>query len=170
VAAHYRELDVDLLVAGAILHDIGKLDELSYESAIRYSDAGQLLGHIVIGVEQVGRRMDAIEGFPAELKTLVKHLLISHHGQYDFGSPKLPLIPEALALHYLDDLDSKLAAARAALAIDNGDAEWSPFSQALGRRMLRIGSFRKSEQPSAVNATQESLALNEPRPSGEEGT
>ena len=97
-AGHYRELDVDLLLTGAILHDIGKLDELCYERAIHYTDEGQLLGHIILGLEQVTKKMDAIEGFPPDLKTLVKHLLISHHGQYEFGSPKLPMFREALVL------------------------------------------------------------------------
>src|ERR671923_163946 len=125
VAAHYPELDLDLLLTAAILHDVGKLDELCYERAIGYTVEGQLLGHIVMEIEAVSKGMDAIEGFPPNLKTVVQHLLISHHGEYEFGSPKLPMIREALVFHYLDDLDSKLAAARAALEVDNGDPEWS---------------------------------------------
>ena len=125
VAGHYRELDADLLLTGAILHDIGKLDELCYERAIHYTDEGQLLGHIILELEQVTKKMDAIEGFPADLKTLVKHLLISHHGQYEFGSPKLPMFREALVLHYLDDLDSKMGAARAVLGADGGEGGWT---------------------------------------------
>ena len=111
IAGHYRDLDVDMLLTGAILHDIGKLDELCYERAIHYSTEGQLLGHIVMEVETVGRAMDAIPGFPAELKALLKHMLISHHGQYEFGSPKLPMTREALVFSFLDDLDSKMNAA-----------------------------------------------------------
>jgi 3'-5' exoribonuclease len=149
VAAHYAELDADLLLTGAILHDIGKLDELCYERAINYTTEGQLLGHIILELEQVTKKMDAMAGFPPELKLLVKHLLISHHGQYDFGSPKLPMFPEALALHYLDDLDSKLAAARAALAADTGEGEWTAYSAALGRRLLRVNLFRKNAAGSA---------------------
>ena len=145
VAGHYRELDADLLLTGAILHDIGKLEELCYERAIHYSTEGHLLGHIVMELEQVGRAMDAIAGFPAELKALVKHLLISHHGQYEFGSPKLPMTREALALSFLDDLDSKMGAARAALAADSGDEMWSTYVQALGRRFLRVDVFRKQD-------------------------
>jgi 3'-5' exoribonuclease len=143
-AAHYPELDVDLLLTAAILHDIGKLDELCYERAIGYTVEGQLLGHIMMEFETVSRAMDAIEGFPANLKTVVQHLLISHHGQYEFGSPKLPMIREALAFHYMDDLDSKLAAARAALALDTGEPEWSAYSGALGRKFLRLDQFLKS--------------------------
>ena len=119
-AQHYPELDLDLLLTGAILHDIGKLDELCYERAIHYTNDGQLLGHIILGLEQVTGRMNGIEGFPPDYKTLVKHLLISHHGQYEFGSPKLPMFREALVLHYLDDLDSKMGAARAVLDADGG--------------------------------------------------
>ncbi|HXY25241.1 MAG TPA: OB-fold nucleic acid binding domain-containing protein [Candidatus Acidoferrum sp.] len=140
-AAHYPELDLDLLLTAAILHDVGKLDELCYERSISYTVEGQLLGHIVMELETVTKAMDAIEGFPANLKTVVQHLLVSHHGQYEFGSPKLPMIREALVFHYLDDLDSKLAAARAALAIDSGEPEWSAYSAALGRKFLRLDHF-----------------------------
>ena len=149
IAAHYPELDVDLLLTAAILHDVGKLDELCYERAINYTVEGQLLGHIMMEFETVSKAMDAIEGFPANLKTVVQHLLISHHGQYEFGSPKLPMIREALAFHYLDDLDSKLAAARAALALDSGEPEWSAYSGALGRKFLRLDQFLKSTSAKA---------------------
>jgi 3'-5' exoribonuclease len=149
VAAHYPELDVDLLLTAAILHDVGKLDELCYERAISYTVEGQLLGHIVMEFETVSKAMDAIEGFPANLKTVVQHLLISHHGQYEFGSPKLPMIREALAFHYMDDLDSKLAAARAALALDSGETEWSAYSGALGRKFLRLDEFLKATDSAA---------------------
>jgi 3'-5' exoribonuclease len=142
VAAHYQpELDVDLLLTAAMLHDVGKLDELCYQRAIGYTTEGQLLGHIVMEVETVSRAIDKIEGFPAELKTVVEHLLISHHGQYEFGSPKLPMIREALVFHFLDDLDSKMAAARAALASESGEDEWSVYSAALQRKFLRLDRY-----------------------------
>jgi 3'-5' exoribonuclease len=143
IAAHYPELDVDLLLTAAILHDVGKLDELCYDRAIGYTVEGQLLGHIVMELETVSRAMEAIEGFPVNLKTVVQHLLISHHGQYEFGSPKLPMIREAMVFHYMDDLDSKLAAVRAALAVDTGEPEWSGYSGALGRKFLRLDAFLK---------------------------
>jgi len=149
IAAHYPELDVDLLLTAAILHDVGKLDELCYDRAIGYTVEGQLLGHIVMELETVSKAMDAIESFPANLKIVVQHLLISHHGQYDFGSPKLPMIREALAFHYMDDLDSKLAAVRAALALDTGEPEWSAYSGALGRKFLRLDQFLKSTSAKA---------------------
>lgn len=143
VAAHYPEVDLDLLLTAAILHDVGKLDELCYERAIGYTVEGQLLGHIVMEIETVLRAINAIEGFPPNLKTVVQHLLISHHGEYEFGSPKLPMIREALVFHYLDDLDSKLAAVRTALSIDTGETEWSAYSGALGRKFLRLEGFLK---------------------------
>jgi 3'-5' exoribonuclease len=149
IAAHYPELDVDLLLTAAMLHDVGKLDELCYERAIGYTVEGQLLGHIVMELETISKAMDAIEGFPANLKTVVQHLLISHHGHYEFGSPKLPMIREAMAFHYMDDLDSKLAAVRAALAVDTGEPEWSAYSGALGRKFLRLDAFLKEKESTA---------------------
>jgi 3'-5' exoribonuclease len=147
VATHYPELDVDLLLTAAILHDVGKLEELCYERAIGYTTPGQLLGHIVMELETVTRAIDKIPGFPAPLKTVVQHLLISHHGQYEFGSPKLPMIREAMVFHYLDDLDSKLAAVRVALASPSGDDEWSSYSAALGRKFLKLDEFLKGGTP-----------------------
>jgi 3'-5' exoribonuclease len=154
-AQHYGELDLDLLLTGAILHDIGKLDELCYERAIHYTNDGQLLGHIILGLEQVTGRMNAIEGFPADYKTLVKHLLISHHGQYEFGSPKLPMFREALVLHYLDDLDSKMGAARAVLGADGGEDGWTAFSSALNRKLLRLDQFRAAPAEKAATPVPE---------------
>jgi len=168
VAGHYRELDADLLITGAVLHDIGKLEELCYERAIHYSTEGQLLGHIILELETVTRAMDAISGFPPELKTLVKHLLISHHGQYEFGSPKLPMMQEALALAFLDDLDSKMGATRAALAAESGDEMWSGYVQALGRRFLRVDAFRKGEQDASAGQGPGPLALGAKAGSGDE--
>jgi len=143
VVAHYPELNADLLLTVAILHDVGKLDELCYDRAIGYTTEGQLLGHIVMELETVSKAMDSIEGFPPNLKAVVQHLLISHHGQYEFGSPKLPMIREAMVFHYLDDMDSKMAAVRAALVTESGDDEWSAYSAALGRKFLKLDAFLK---------------------------
>src|SRR6266702_7137331 len=145
VAEHYPELDLDLLLTVAILHDVGKLDELCYTRAIGYTTGGQLLGHIVMELETVLRAIDKIPGFPAELKTVVQHLLISHHGEYEFGSPKLPMIREALVFHYLDDLDSKMEAMRSSLASEKGEGEWTDWSAALDRRLLRVEEFWKRD-------------------------
>ena len=104
----YDGLNRDLLIAGALLHDVGKVREMTYMRSFDYSDEGKLLGHITIGVEMVHEKVSAMAGFPPELAMLVKHMLLSHHGQYDFGSPKRPKTLEATILNYLDDLDSKI--------------------------------------------------------------
>jgi 3'-5' exoribonuclease len=158
VLGHYPEADADLLLSGAVLHDLGKLRELSYERSLGYTDEGQLLGHILIEYELVAKKMDAIEGFPPALRTLVLHMLVSHHGQYEFGSPKLPMFREALLLHYLDDLDSKMAAMRSALDSEDGEGNWTAFNGALERRLLRADRFlagsaaAPAEKNSAVQA------------------
>ena len=110
VAPHYPLLDRDLLLTGVILHDIGKIRELSWESGFEYTVEGSLLGHIQIGAALAERTVDSLPGFPPKLKTLVLHMILSHHGKLEFGSPKLPMIPEALVLNFLDDLDAKMQA------------------------------------------------------------
>ena len=110
VATHYPILDRDLLMTGVILHDIGKLRELSWETGFDYTVEGALLGHIQIGTALTERAIDSLPNFPPKLKTLVLHMILSHHGKLEFGSPKLPMIPEALALSFLDDLDAKMQA------------------------------------------------------------
>jgi 3'-5' exoribonuclease len=161
VVTHYPELDIDLLLTACILHDVGKLEELCYERAIGYTTPGQLLGHIVMELETVMRAIDKIENFPAPLKTVVQHLLISHHGQYEFGSPKLPMIREAMVFHYLDDLDSKLAAVRVALATPSGDDEWSAYSAALGRKFLKLDEFLQGGAPKSQSASASASAASE---------
>jgi 3'-5' exoribonuclease len=159
VLSHYPEADAELLLSGAVLHDVGKLRELSYERSLGYTDEGQLLGHILIEYELVTKKMDAIEGFPPALKTLVQHMLISHHGQYEFGSPKLPMFREALMLHYLDDLDSKMAAVRSALDSDQGEGNWTAFNGALQRRLLRSDRFLAgSAAPAGKNSAAQAAA------------
>ena len=110
VAPHYPLVHRDLLLTGVILHDIGKIRELSWDIGFDYTLEGVLLGHIPIGASLAERTMDALPGFPPKLKTLVLHLILSHHGKLEFGSPKLPMTPEALALSFIDDLDAKMQA------------------------------------------------------------
>jgi 3'-5' exoribonuclease len=110
VAPHYPLLDRDLVITGVILHDIGKVRELSWEIGFEYTVEGSLLGHIQIGTALAERTIDSLPNFPPRLKTLVLHMILSHHGKLEFGSPKLPMIPEALVLNFLDDLDAKMQA------------------------------------------------------------
>jgi 3'-5' exoribonuclease len=110
VAAHYPLLDRDLLVTGVILHDIGKIRELEWETGFDYTVEGVLLGHIQIGVDLVEKTIAALPDFPPRLRTLVLHMILSHHGKLEFGSPKLPMIPEAVVLNFIDDLDAKMQA------------------------------------------------------------
>ena len=105
---YYEGINHDLLLAGGVLHDVAKVYELSYERSFDYTDAGRLIGHIVMGVEMVDKEIAQIEGFPTELAMLMKHLLLSHHGQYEWGSPTRPMTLEAQMLHHLDDLDAKV--------------------------------------------------------------
>ena len=107
-AGHYEGLNLDLLITGAIFHDLGKVYELSYRRSFDYSDEGRLLGHIFIGIEKVEDKIRQIPDFPKDLSMLLKHLLLSHHGEYDYGSPKKPMIVEAIVLHQLDDMDAKI--------------------------------------------------------------
>jgi 3'-5' exoribonuclease len=113
VAPHYPLIDRDLLMTGVILHDIGKVRELSWEIGFEYTIEGMLLGHIQIGAALAERTIDTLPDFPPKLKTLVLHMVLSHHGKLEFGSPKLPMIPEALMLNFIDDLDAKMQAVAA---------------------------------------------------------
>ncbi len=110
VAPHYPILHRDLLLTGVILHDIGKVRELSWDIGFEYTVEGTLLGHIQIGAALAERTMDSLPDFPPRLKMLVLHIILSHHGKLEFGSPKLPMIPEALVLNFIDDLDAKMQA------------------------------------------------------------
>jgi 3'-5' exoribonuclease len=141
VTAQYPELDADLLLAGIVLHDIGKIDELSYERGVQYTTQGRLLGHITIGAGLVRDKIKSIPGFPAELAVLVEHLILSHHGSLEFGSPTLPQTREAIALHFLDDMDSKMAAMRTTLASESGNEEWTERNPALRRAILRNETY-----------------------------
>ena len=154
VASLYPELDHDLLTAGALLHDIGKVEELSYEKSFDYTTRGRLLGHIVIGVEMVKEKAAKISGFPSSQLMLLEHLLLSHHGEYQWGSPRRPKIPEALVLHYLDDLDAKVnsIAVFCREQAESG-AAWSKYNQVFERYFFLDRQLEKGEE-------------NEPQPDG----
>ncbi len=135
---HYPALDADLLLAGAILHDVGKIYELTYERSFGYSSEGQLVGHIAIGLRLIEQKLRQLPDFPDRLRLLVEHLVVSHHGTLEFGSPKLPLFPEALVLHYLDDLDAKLDCMRAILEHDRQvEGHWTSYNTSLERVLLK---------------------------------
>jgi 3'-5' exoribonuclease len=141
-ASHYRHIDRDLLLAGVVLHDIGKIYELNYERGFSYSTEGQLIGHINIALRMVADKLRGLPDFPAPLRTLLEHMILSHHGQLEFGSPKLPQFPEALLLHYLDDMDSKMECMRA-LAQNDRQVEgcFTSYSTALERPVLKLDRF-----------------------------
>ena len=151
VASHYQQIDNDLLASGVLLHDFGKIFEISVERTIEYTDEGRLLGHIAMGSSWIERKCDEIEGFPPRLKVLLLHMVLSHHGKLEFGSPREPLFPEALALHYIDDLDSRLDMMREVTGqISSG--VWSQRHRGLRRNVLDRSAYLKAGRPPAAEA------------------
>ena len=146
ICRNYPQINRDLLLTGAFLHDIGKIYELTYNRSFSYTTRGQLLGHMIIELEMLQDKVERLPAFPAELKTLLEHLIISHHGHYEFGSPKLPMFPEALVLHYLDDLDSKMEAMRAHFDRElDLESPWTSYNASLGRPLLNSSKFVVAE-------------------------
>ena len=137
-AGNYPNLQVDMLIAGAALHDIGKIEELTYAKSFDYTTEGRLLGHIVMEVVYVNQVVNQIAGFPEDLRLQLLHLLVAHHGKVEFGSPKVPMTLEALVLHYLDDLDSKIEVMTSLSADETiGDSDWTGYNQMLERYVYR---------------------------------
>jgi len=152
VLPRYPEVSTDLVLAGIFLHDIGKTTELTYETNFCYSDAGQLIGHIVqaaIWIEQKARAVEQQTGkpFPEDIKVALQHIVVSHHGEYEFGSPKLPATPEAIAVHYLDNLDAKLHVyLREIEKDDNPDDNFTDYVRSLETKVYKkdvLGIRRK---------------------------
>ena len=137
VSTHYVQLDGDLLLTGAFLHDIGKVRELKYDRQIDYTDEGRLVGHLVLGVDMVEEKTRGLAGFPREQATLVKHLILSHHGQFEFGSPKRPKFLEAFALHLIDDLDAKMNGLDRFMEKDPQEGDWTEFNRLFDRYFLK---------------------------------
>src|ERR1700704_4950519 len=160
MSRNYPQVNRDLLLTGVFLHDIGKIQELTYNRAFSYSTRGQLLGHMIIELEMLQTKLAKLPGFPEALKILLEHMIISHHGQYDFGSPKLPMFPEALMLHYLDDLDSKMEAMRAQFERESGfDSPWTSYNSSLGRPLLNTEKFLAPKKaPAAKTSAEDSSA------------
>jgi 3'-5' exoribonuclease len=138
LAGHYPTASRDMLIAGGILHDIGKVEEFSYDRAIDYTTPGRLIGHIIMGVEMIDRRIAAIEGFPEDLALELKHLVLAHHGELDFGSPKRPKTLEALIVHFADDLDAKVMAFQEFIRNSGGEeSEWTLFHRFFERFLYK---------------------------------
>ncbi len=141
VSSHYAVLDRDILMAGAMLHDIGKLEELLFEGELSYSDAGQLLGHLVQGVQMLDTKVREVSetGFAVDRAIVLRlqHIIVSHHGYLEHGSPKVPMTIEALAFHYLDEMDAKLNAALALVESDRTRDAWTNYNPTLGRKILK---------------------------------
>lgn len=138
-AEHYPQLNRDLLLAGGMLHDIGKIYEFSYDSLIGYSDEGRMIGHLVMGVEMINKKIEAILDFPPQMALELRHILLSHHGELEYGSPKRPKTKEALVIHFMDDLDAKLNAFEIFVAADNAnsDSEWTNYNRFFERYLYK---------------------------------
>lgn len=143
VSRVYPQLNADVLKIGVFIHDLGKVDELAYERELGYTDAGQLLGHLIQGVEILDtycRRAEQLTGepFPEALAIELKHLIVSHHGTYEFGSPKVPMTLEAMVLHYIDSLDAKVHSFTQIMADElQGNSGWTSYLPNLARKLYR---------------------------------
>lgn len=137
VAGHYSGINRDLLLAGATLHDIGKIKEFEYKFSIDYSDAGRLLSHIVMGIEMIDEKLAGIEDFPKDKMLLLKHMIVSHHGAREFGSPEPPKTIEAVILNYIDEIDSKVKGIRDFIATEDPNETWTSFHRMLGRHFYK---------------------------------
>ncbi len=139
----YPKVNPSLLLAGIFLHDLGKIRELGFEDTFSYTDEGQLIGHLVIGIEMLNEKLPATEAatgepFPQETLLRLKHMILSHHGTYEFGSPKLPMTPEAIALHHLDNLDAKVNEFMSVIESDpNPQSGWTPYIPNMQRKLFK---------------------------------
>ena len=155
VADHYPQLNRDLLIASAFLHDIGKIREFGYDLLIDYTDEGRLVGHLVLGVTMVDEKLRTFNDFPEELAIRLKHLILSHHGQYDFGSPKEPKFLEAFALHLIDDLDAKINGLGQFMERDRHEGSWTEFNRMFGKYFLK-GHIETAGKPPEERKTPDS--------------
>jgi 3'-5' exoribonuclease len=137
IAEHYSGIDRDLLLAGAILHDIGKITEFEYTSKIDYTDQGRLISHIVIGIQVIEQKLGKIKDFPGEKAVLLKHMIVSHHGSREFGSPEPPKTIEAVLLNYIDEIDSKVNSIRNFMASDDSNETWTSYHRLLERHFYK---------------------------------
>ncbi len=151
IASHYQGLNTDLLLTASIFHDLGKVDELSYHRSFDYSDEGRLLGHIILGIEQVEAKIRQLPDFPKELSTLLKHFLLSHHGQYIWGSPKKPMTLEAVMLHFLDDMDAKINGIQQFIKKEVSEgARWSAYHRMFEQYFYVPPLWEQTELPEKI--------------------
>jgi len=137
-AEHYPELNRDILLTGIVLHDIGKVNELAYETGFSYTDEGGLVGHLVGGVLMLEEKVRGVPDFPEELLDVLRHIILSHHGVYEYGSPKLPMTTEAMAVHHLDNLDAKINAFNRIITSHPHEKEkWTDWAKMFERRLYR---------------------------------
>jgi len=141
LGARYKYVNADILLAGALLHDIGKIYELSALPQNDYTDDGQMLGHIIIGIELVSAEISKIEKFPHEIASLIKHCIVAHHGEYEFGSPKIPATSEAMILHFADNIDAKITTFSEIYEKDSSPGLWTTFQKSLGRYVRKPADF-----------------------------
>lgn len=139
VSPLYPELDGDLLLFGAFAHDIGKIHEFRYRPAIDYTDEGRLVGHLVLGAGMVEEKIRGMKNFPADLELKIRHLILSHHGVYEFGSPKRPKFIEAFALNLIDDMDAKINGITRFAERDRQEGSWTEFNRLFDRHILKDG-------------------------------
>jgi len=142
VTNHYKGVDRELLLTGGVLHDIGKVYEFTYEKHIDYSDSGRLLNHIVLGVEMLEKKIQTLHGFPDDLGLLLKHMVVSHHGTREFGSPEPPKTLEAIILNHLDDLDAKVTGVRTFMEQEDSEDVWTSYHRVMDRFFYK-GTTRK---------------------------
>ena len=141
----YPVINRDLILAAAMFHDMGKLREISTFPENDYTDDGNLLGHIVMGVEMIGERIRTIDGFPPKVASELKHCILAHHGEYEYGSPKKPALVEALALNFADNLDAKMETLTEIFAANEGKSEWLGFNRLLDSNIRRTSeNFSKT--------------------------
>jgi 3'-5' exoribonuclease len=145
VAGHYSGVDRDLLIVGAVLHDIGKIRELAYDVNIDYTDEGRLLSHIAIGLEIVHAKIQSLTEISSEQAALIKHMIVSHHGARAFGSPEPPKTIEAVLLNYIDEIDSRVNGIREFMAADDPDASWTAYHRLLERQFYKGDNKKAGE-------------------------
>lgn len=146
IAGHYNGIDRDLLIVGTILHDIGKIREFVYKYSIDYSDEGRLLSHIVIGIGMLDEKIKKIEEFPETLAVLLRHMIVSHHGTREFGSPEPPKTIDAVLLNYIDEIDSKISGIRDYISSDDAGGNWTSYHRLLERHFYTANNNMQNKE------------------------